>query len=80
MLEALQQAVKLKEPVYAFPVQCLETFHSVGKHSHNDCKVLYDCISLKPGTTVEELYSVMCHYPVQLITGDFVRAEVRICS
>ena len=84
VLEALRQAVKLKEPVYAFPVQCLDTFHSLGKQSHNDCKVLHDCLLLKPGTTVDELYKVMCHYPTNLLTGDFVRAEVRnsshICS
>lgn len=76
MLEALRLAVKLKEPVYSYPVHCLDTFHSIGKHAHNDSKVLLDCLLLKPRTTVEELYNVMMYYPLQMLTGDFVRAEV----
>ncbi|XP_071129195.1 uncharacterized protein [Mytilus edulis] len=75
VLEALRLAVKLKEPVYSYPVHCLDTFHSIGKHSHNDSKVLLDCLLLKPRTTVEELYNVMMYYPLQMLTGDFVRAE-----
>lgn len=73
---ALCKAVKLREPCYAFPVSCLETFRSV-KTSTIGVKdsVLRDCMSLKPGSTVNDLYTVMCHYPVGLLTGDFVRAE-----
>lgn len=37
---------------------------------------LRDCLSLKPHTNVEELYNVMLHYPVSLVAGDFIRAEV----
>ena len=39
--------------------------------------MLRDCISLRKGSTVEDLYTVLLHYPIQLLTGDFVRAEVR---
>lgn len=39
-------------------------------------QILRDCIMLKPGTSVEEFHSVLCHYPVSLLSGDYVRAEV----
>lgn len=73
---ALCKAVKLREPTYAFPVSCLETLRSTRTSTGVKDSVLRDCISLKPGSTVNDLYSVMCHYPVSLLTGDFVRAEV----
>ncbi|KAK6169080.1 hypothetical protein SNE40_020201 [Patella caerulea] len=76
--EALCKAVGLKKPVYAYPVTCLDTFKSISKSvsiGHRQADILRDCISLKPSTTVEELYAVLKHHPVSLITGDFVRAE-----
>lgn len=72
---ALCQAVSLREPVYAFPVHCLDTLQSVGKSHVEKSQILRDCIMLKPGTNVEEFHSVLCHYPVSLLSGDFVRAE-----
>ncbi|XP_048762681.1 uncharacterized protein LOC125671198 [Ostrea edulis] len=73
--KALCQAISLREPVYAFPVHCLDTLQSIGKSHIEKSQILQDCILLKPGTTVEEFHSVLCHYPVRLISGDFVRAE-----
>ncbi|XP_048248057.1 uncharacterized GTP-binding protein C428.15-like [Haliotis rufescens] len=74
--QALCKAVSLKQPTYAFPVQCLDTLRSIGKgHSVGEGVILRDCISLKPGTTVDQLHVIMLHYPVNLLTGDFVRAE-----
>ena len=74
-------AVSLHSPVYAYPVRCLDTLRSIGGgqlQQHKETEILRDCISLKPGSTVEDLYSVMSHYPTQLLTGDFVRAEVNM--
>lgn len=78
---ALCQAVKLRPPSYAFPVIDLDTWRSVKKgHSqgHLEQDVLRDCVSLRKGSTVEDLYNVMLHYPLQLLSGEFVRAEVCI--
>lgn len=76
--KALIKAVNLHCPTFAFPVRCLDTLRSLGRGQlpqHKETDVLRDCISLKPGSTVEDLYNVMCHYPTLLLTGDFVRAE-----
>lgn len=40
--------------------------------------VLRDCILLKPGSTVDDLYAVLKRPPWGLLEGDFVRAEARI--
>ncbi|XP_061168004.1 uncharacterized protein LOC133176957 isoform X2 [Saccostrea echinata] len=72
---ALCQAISLREPVYAFPVRCLDSFQSIGKSHTEKGQILRDCIMLKPGTTVEEFHNALCHYPVSLLSGDFVRAE-----
>lgn len=72
---ALCQAVSLREPVYAFPLHCLDTLQSIGKSHVEKSQILRDCIMLKPGTSVEEFHTVLCHYPVSLLSGDFVRAE-----
>ena len=76
--KALSIAVSLHSPTFAFPVRCLETFRSIskGQQQHKETDILRDCISLKPGSTVEDLYNVLLHYPTQLLTGEFVRAEV----
>lgn len=73
---ALCQAISLREPVYAFPVHCLDTLQSIGKSHVEKSQILRDCVMLKPGTNVEEFHKVLCHYPVNLLSGDFVRAEV----
>ncbi|XP_067671050.1 uncharacterized protein [Haliotis asinina] len=74
--QALCKAVSLRQPTYAFPVQCLDTLRSIGKgHGDGESVILRDCISLKPGTTVDQLHTIMLHYPINLLTGDFVRAE-----
>lgn len=72
---ALCQAVSLREPVYAYPVHCLDTLQSIGKSHVEKSQILRDCIMLKPGTSVEEFHTILCHYPVSLLSGDFVRAE-----
>ncbi|XP_064639135.1 uncharacterized protein LOC135494786 isoform X2 [Lineus longissimus] len=71
---ALCQAVSLKSPVHALPVADLDTLKSIRK-DREDPGILRDCIPLKPGTTVDGLFEVMIHFPIQLLAGDFVRAE-----
>ena len=77
MQRALAEAVALRKPVYAFPVQNLDTLQSVDKYKGETVAVLRDAVCLKPVTTCEELYTAMLHYPIELCAGDFIRAEVR---
>ena len=72
---ALSQAVTLRPPSYAFPVHDLDLLTSVDKYRGEAAGVLRDCVSLQPGTTVEQLYVTMVHYPTCLAAGDFIRAE-----
>ena len=74
---ALAEAVALRKPVYAFPVQNLDTLQSIDKYKGEAVAVLRDAVCLKPVTTCEELYTAMLHYPIELCAGDFIRAEVR---
>ncbi|ELU06530.1 hypothetical protein CAPTEDRAFT_219007 [Capitella teleta] len=73
--KALCEAVSLRPPLYAFPVQDLDNLTSIDKFKGESPGILRDCVSLLPGTTVEELYTTMLHYPTQLAAGDFIRAE-----
>ena len=70
--------MRLRSPSYVFPVHDLDTFQSIDKYRGMDPGRLRDCVCLKPYTTVDEAFKAMCHYPIQLMAGDFVRAEVRI--
>jgi hypothetical protein len=40
--------------------------------------VLRDCVLLKPGSTVEDVFAVLKRPPYLLLEGDFVRAEARV--
>ena len=73
---SLCEAIKLRSPAYTFPVSDLDTLTSIDKFRGENPGKLRDCLTLKPYTTVEEVYNAMLHYPHQLIAGDFVRAEV----
>lgn len=78
VLRALSQAVNLRLPTYAFPVQCLDTYYSIGAKPNGEPQILRDCIVLKPGTTVGKLFEIMCYLPVPLLAGEYVRAEGKI--
>ncbi|XP_077867357.1 uncharacterized protein LOC144356528 [Saccoglossus kowalevskii] len=71
---ALNLAVSLKPPVYAYPVQDLNTLKFIDSSRYQDTGVLRDCVLLKPGTTVDEFYNVILH-TLCLVSGKFVRAE-----
>lgn len=75
VLRALSQAVNLRSPTYAFPVQCLDTYHSIGAKPNGEPQIMRDCIVLKPGTTVGKLFDIICYLPVPLLAGEYVRAE-----
>lgn len=75
VLRALSQAVNLRSPTYAFPVQCLDTYHSIGAKPNGEPQIMLDCIVLKPGTTVGKLFDIICYLPVPLLAGEYVRAE-----
>lgn len=76
VLRALSEAVMLRNPSYVFPVQDLDTFQSIDKFRNVDSGRLRDCVCLKPQTTLFEAFRAMSEYPVHLLAGDFVRAEV----
>ncbi len=59
-----------------YPVQDLDTLQSIDKYRDLEAGILRDCICLKPHTTVEEAYRSLCCYPLHLLAGDYVRAEV----
>lgn len=75
---ALNQAVSLRQPIYAFPVTDLNTLMSHSPQLKRDQPgVLTECISLKPGSTVDTCFSLMkFHY--HTLKGDFVRCEVSL--
>lgn len=75
VLRALSQAVNLRSPTYAFPVNCLDTYQSISVKATVEPPILSDCIVLKPGTTVGTLFNIMCYLPVPLLAGEYVRAE-----
>ena len=75
VLRALSQAVNLRSPTFAFPVNCLDTYQSISVKTNEKPQILRDCIVLKPGTTVGKLFNVMLYPPVSLLAGEYVRAE-----
>lgn len=75
VLQALSQAVRLRSPVYAFPVSCLDTCQSINVITNDKPQILRDCIVLKPGTTIGKLFDIMLYPPVSLLAGEYVRAE-----
>ena len=75
VLRALSQAVNLRSPTYAFPVNCLDTYQSISVKTNEKPQILRDCIVLKPGTSVGKLFNIMLYPPVFLLAGEYVRAE-----
>ncbi|XP_066277300.1 uncharacterized protein [Branchiostoma lanceolatum] len=74
---ALNLAVSLKSPIFAFPVKDLDTLMSLDHRQKGEAPgVLKDCMVLRPGTTVGHLHTVLVH-ALELLKGTFVRAEAR---
>ena len=88
VLPALSAALALRPPVAAFPVMALETCEALVTPAHVsgvmkgswgavDGAVLWHCVLLRPGATVEDFYAAMKRPPFKLCEGDYVRAECR---
>lgn len=71
-LEVISRAISLRPPTLVFPVADMATLTSLGRE---DGHLLYDCLQLKPLTTVGDLYE--CCKREMLCAGDLVRAEAR---
>ncbi len=68
--------MRLRGPSYVYPVQDLDTLQSIDKYRGQDPGRLRDCVCLKPQTTVDDAFAALSHYPLHLMAGDFIRAEV----
>lgn len=88
VLEAISEAVKLKPPVLCYPVGDLDAETPVAwtasliagnEPQLASAPILRDCLQLKPGSTVEDLFEALKRGALRNATmhGDFVRAEGR---
>ncbi|KAK3271857.1 hypothetical protein CYMTET_19816, partial [Cymbomonas tetramitiformis] len=90
VLRALSEACRMRRSIFCFPVGNLETLvglescskGSTGVDSLLDLAALRgsalpDCIMLKRGASVEDLYNVLRHQPYRMLAGDYIRAEGR---
>ena len=101
VLAAVNMAVRLRSPVYVFPVAILESCECEGpvprdlamegggvrggwlvggRGAGSAGGVLRDCMMLRPGSTVMDVYECLKRPPWGLVAGDFVRAEMRVLS
>jgi ribosome-binding ATPase YchF (GTP1/OBG family)/predicted esterase len=70
-LEVISRAVGLRPPTLAFPCSDLTSLAPLGRDAGPP---LFDCLQLKPLTTIGDLYD--CCKREALCAGDLVRAEV----
>lgn len=79
-LQVISAAVSLNPPVLCFPVSDLDSEFPVGCSSSNSTEEtprLRDCVQLKPGSTVYDIYEALKKGTLGhvRVLGDFVRAE-----
>ncbi|CAM9527672.1 unnamed protein product [Chrysoparadoxa australica] len=75
ILEAVSAAVQLRPPVLVYPVADLETCAPLGDPKGPR---LADCLALKPGSTVEDLFDCLKHGSFcneKKLSGELVRVE-----
>lgn len=86
VLRTISAAVMLRPPILCFPVSDLSTEMPVGWTTGASATPgdeaehrLVDCLLLKPGSTVEDVYEALKRgeLPQGRVAGDFVRAEAR---
>ena len=70
--QVISRAVALRAPTLGFPCSDTESLAPLG---HEEGAPLFDCLLLKPLTTVGDLYE--CCKREMLCAGDLVRAEAR---
>jgi len=95
VMQALNKAVALRPPIYAYPVDKLDTCmvaksrmagaetgtkNRITTNGESESGVLRDAVALKPQSTVGDLYDVLKWPPYSMIDGEFVRAECRFTS
>mmetsp|Transcript_9070 Transcript_9070/g.13604 ORF Transcript_9070/g.13604 Transcript_9070/m.13604 type:complete len:880 (+) Transcript_9070:2-2641(+) len=73
---AINTAVKLANPLIVYPVSNLTSCVSVS----NRDTVLEDCLLMRQGSKVEDVYNTMKKKPYSLIDGDYIRAEYRVLT
>jgi len=71
VLRTINRAVSLREPLLVYPVSSAKSCRSVT----SDDDLLFDCLLMRPGSTVEDLYNVLKR--LSLLKGDYVRGETR---
>lgn len=88
VLEVISEAIKLKPPVLVYPVNDLDQELPIGwtanmtneilsKNSQQLLPKLRDCIQMKQGSTVDDLYHALKHGTLNhvILQGEFVRSE-----
>ena len=83
VLEAISEAVKLKPPVLCYPVGDVDSeVHVAWTPSMTQSEALRDCVQMKPGSTVEDLFEALKRgaLPNATMHGEYVRAEGRALS
>lgn len=76
VLRVIDRAVALCPPVVVYPVQDFASMSSValeGDAGKPMC--LRHCVLVKHRTTIEDIYTMLKHPPLNALSGDFVRGE-----
>jgi len=75
VLEAVSAAVALRAPTLAFPVGDLDSLAPIAWGAGAAPAPLRDCVVLKPGSTVDDVFQALKRPPNARLAGEFVRAE-----
>eukprot|EP00730_Choanoeca_flexa_P002863 TRINITY_DN11210_c0_g1_i3.p1 TRINITY_DN11210_c0_g1~~TRINITY_DN11210_c0_g1_i3.p1 ORF type:complete len:868 (+),score=173.75 TRINITY_DN11210_c0_g1_i3:92-2695(+) len=73
--ETIKMAVELAPPLLVYPTTSLDSCESLPFGSRPD--VLSDCLLMKPGSTIFDVFKVLSRPPLAMLDGEFVRAEGR---
>jgi hypothetical protein len=72
---AINAAVALAQPLLVYPVLDLATCASLPLHEGSRGAILQHCLLMKPGSSVQDVYTVLKRPPFQALSGDYVRGE-----
>ncbi|KAJ3125333.1 hypothetical protein HK100_010859 [Physocladia obscura] len=67
---ALSAAVMMRPPVFCYPVQDLDSLKPIVHNGSNG-----SCLTMKPGSTVNDVFELLAHGSDATLAGQFVRAE-----
>lgn len=69
-------SIPIQDSASRFQVQDPSTFEKKSLHKQSPvCGILTHCLLLQPHLTVDSLYEILKHPPLEAVSGDFVRAE-----